>query len=35
MSKLKKLNLNIRSSNPTDNTLMEIKSLRDINYSEL
>jgi hypothetical protein len=35
MSKLKKLNLNIRSSNPTDNTLMEIKSLRNIDYTEL
>ena len=35
MSKLKKLNLNIRSSNPTDPNIMEIKSLQNIDYNEL
>ena len=35
MGKLKRLNLNIRGSNPTDTTLIEVKSIRNINYEEL
>lgn len=35
MSKLKKLNLNIRSSNPADSGIMEIKSIQNIDYTGL
>ena len=35
MGKLKKLNLNIRGSNPTNPNIIEVRSISNINYEEL